>query len=189
MSTPESGPEVGTVMKDGTIYAGVSPETGRMLFVMPKDAPLLMNDNVAKGRIAAMNDGQTLGHDDWRLPTLGELKVLFENKAKGGLKGTFNEAAERNKPFTPPRTRTSPSWYRASDQGPGFTTKGLYFNNGEEETLLTIESSSVRYVRDGESPGVVPLPSDPYVTLDITAERQDLLKKMKQRHKLKIKYA
>src|SRR6478735_3107672 len=37
---------VGTVMKDGTIFAGVSPDTGRKMYVTAQDAPLtyIFND-------------------------------------------------------------------------------------------------------------------------------------------------
>lgn len=176
-----SAPEIGTVMEDGTVYAGISPTTGNMLFVMQKDAPLLMNANVAAGRIEAMNRDLSFGHEDWRLPTLKELKVIFANKEKDALRGTFNETAERNKPFQPPRERTSPSWYRTSDPGCGFTTKGIYFNDGSEEELLTIESSSVRFVREGGPP------PKPYTTPDIIITRQDRLNKLAQTHKLVIK--
>jgi hypothetical protein len=32
-------PEVGDTMKDGTIYAGISPDTGKPFYAMPEDAP------------------------------------------------------------------------------------------------------------------------------------------------------
>ena len=35
----KSGPTIGEVMPDGTVYAGVSPETGKAMFTTAADAP------------------------------------------------------------------------------------------------------------------------------------------------------
>jgi hypothetical protein len=37
------------------------------------------------------NNLEAHGHHDFRVPSLSELSVLWENRDKGKLKGTFNE--------------------------------------------------------------------------------------------------
>lgn len=37
-----------------------------------------------------LNGKKALGHDDWRVPTKAELDMLFQNREKGALKGTFD---------------------------------------------------------------------------------------------------
>jgi hypothetical protein len=78
--------KMGAAMPDGSIYAGVSPDTGKPMFATPKDAPLTLTfDRAAKH--AAKLDAH--GHQDWRMPTKAELNMLFENRA---AIGGFNEA-------------------------------------------------------------------------------------------------
>ena len=81
--------EVGDTMPDGTIYAGISPDTNERMYAAPTDASLLMQfKNAAKyASKLNMND-----HKDWRVPTKGEMNVLFQNQGKGALQGTFNPA-------------------------------------------------------------------------------------------------
>src|SRR5262249_19594334 len=38
----DSEPQIGDKMADGTIYAGISPDTGKKMFTTPADAPLTM---------------------------------------------------------------------------------------------------------------------------------------------------
>jgi hypothetical protein len=73
--------KVGDRMPDGTIYAGVSPDSGKRLFAAAADAPRLMAFKDAN------HYAQTLevhGHKDWRLPTREELTNLFNNRAEIG---------------------------------------------------------------------------------------------------------
>jgi hypothetical protein len=81
--------EVGDRMQDGSIFAGLSPDTGNQMFAMPADAGILMTFNEAAKYAKDLNVAKTLSHDDWRLPTKAELDVLFQNREKGALKGTF----------------------------------------------------------------------------------------------------
>ncbi len=94
--------EIGDEMEDGTIYAGVSPDTGRPMYAMPADAPTTFTFKKA-AKYAKKLDAH--GHKDWRVPTKNELNVLYENRNEGKLKGTFNE------------TGSNPAgWYWSSSQ-------------------------------------------------------------------------
>jgi hypothetical protein len=77
-----------TPMRDGTIYVGMSPDTETPMYAMPLDAPMAMRWNEAMD-YAARFEG--CSHKDWRLPTAGELNVLYKARNQGALKGTFNE--------------------------------------------------------------------------------------------------
>src|SRR5712691_7330547 len=68
-------------MPDGTVYAGISPATNEPMYATPNDAPLTYTFNQAQ-KYAAKLDAH--GHHDWRVPTKGELNVLFQNRAAIG---------------------------------------------------------------------------------------------------------
>src|SRR5438270_12306526 len=70
--------EPGDRMNDGTVYAGISPDTGKPMYTTPADAPLTYRFNQAR-RYAAKLDAH--GHADWRIPSKRELNVLFNNRA------------------------------------------------------------------------------------------------------------
>jgi uncharacterized protein DUF1566 len=74
-------PKIGDKMYDGTIYAGVSPDTGKPMYATPADARLAMTSGEAKKYAAKL---RAHGHRDWRLPTQGELGTLFNNCAAIG---------------------------------------------------------------------------------------------------------
>jgi len=84
----QAAPQVGDEMEDGTIYAGISPDTHKPMYATPKDAPGTYTFNEA-AKYATDLDAQ--GHHDFHVPSKDELNVLFENRGKGKLKGTFNE--------------------------------------------------------------------------------------------------
>jgi len=74
----------GDEMPDGTVFAGISPDTGRAMYAMPADAPLTCTFNQAQKYAAKLD---ALGHQDWHVPTKGELNVLYNNRAAvGGFK-------------------------------------------------------------------------------------------------------
>lgn len=92
-SVPKAGAvisNVGDKMPDGTVFAGVSPSTGRPLYVLPADAPLKMKFKDAVAYAAQASDGN--GRKGFRLPTRNELYLLYQNRDKGALKGSFAEA-------------------------------------------------------------------------------------------------
>ncbi len=96
----ESKLEIGVKMEDGTIYAGISPTTGREMFVTPKDvwartppySGMARFDDLeaVTERFNSEKPRKNRGHDDWRMPTAAELNVLYLNCKKGKLKKTFN---------------------------------------------------------------------------------------------------
>ncbi len=77
----------GDRMADGTIYAGISPDTHKAMYTTPADASLTMKWKKAMDYAAGLD---AHGRHDWRVPTKAELNVLWENRDKGALKGTFN---------------------------------------------------------------------------------------------------
>jgi hypothetical protein len=81
----KTAPQIGDKMEDGTVYAGISPDTNKAMYATPADAPLTYTFNQAQ-KYAEKLDAH--GHKDWRAPTKGELNVLFQNRA---AIGGFNE--------------------------------------------------------------------------------------------------
>src|SRR5947209_3092432 len=71
----------GDCMPDGTIYAGISPDTHKPMYATPADAALTMEWTQAM-KYAEELDAH--GHRDWRVPTKGELNLLFNNRAAIG---------------------------------------------------------------------------------------------------------
>lgn len=84
-SKGKTTPKIGAEMPDGTVYVGVSPETRKPMYATPADASLTYTAKEAR-KYAAKLDAN--GHQYWRVPTKGELSVLFRNRA---AIGGFNE--------------------------------------------------------------------------------------------------
>jgi hypothetical protein len=105
--TPPDRP--GDRVSDGSIYAGMSPETNGPMYVMPNDVSLGQTWHQAM-RYAQQLDAH--GHKDWRLPTANELLILF--RAKAAIGGFIDKHARdrasyyacnhdsANKPFAAP---------------------------------------------------------------------------------------
>src|ERR1700689_5747257 len=72
-------------MPDGTIYAGISPDTGTRMYTTAADAPDVYTWNNAAKYCKAL---AVSGHADWRMPSIAELGVQFGNRADIG---GFNE--------------------------------------------------------------------------------------------------
>jgi hypothetical protein len=126
-------PKPGARMPDGTIYAGVSPETGEAMYATPADAPLTCTFNEAANYAGQLNAQRFLGHGDWRVPTIDELNVLYNNRAKIG---GFNELG------------SGPAgWYWSSEQDHAFDALGQRFSDGFQYPGLKGSGSSVRCVR------------------------------------------
>ena len=62
--------KIGDRMLDGSIYAGVSPDTGRVMYSTPQDAAQTHTFGKATKYAAVLG---AHGHTDWRIPTASEL--------------------------------------------------------------------------------------------------------------------
>jgi Protein of unknown function (DUF1566) len=125
-------PKPGDSVADGTIYAGISPDTHKPMYVTPQDASLTYTFNAAQ-KYAAKLDAN--GHQDWRVPTKGELNVLYENRNKGKLAGTFNV------------TGSDPAgWYWSSSPNDS-SAWAQRFSDGSQYLFYRIIDSSLRCVR------------------------------------------
>ena|SRR5579862_1505011 len=125
-----ASPNIGAVMPDGTVYAGVSPETNQPMYATPADAPFQM-EFVEAQEYAAQLD--THGHQDWRVPTKAELNVLFNNSAAvGGFRAC-----------DPP----SDPWYWSSTPDYGWGGFDQRFSDGIQSHSRRAKSLHVRCVR------------------------------------------
>lgn len=121
---------IGDQMEDGTILAG--NHEGKLLYTMPEDAPLTCTFNQAAEYARQLNAQKYLGHDDWRVPTSGELDVLFNNRtAIGG----FNETG-----------LVPAGWYWSSSPILilGWAQR---FSDGHQSSVSRKDDSSLRCVR------------------------------------------
>lgn len=124
-------PQVGQRMPDGSIYAGISPDTGKPFFAAPADAPLTYTFNQARDYATAFD---AHGHKDWRVPTRSELNVLFENRAAiGGFKVSGSYPA---------------GWYWSSSRYDP-DTWAQRFSDGDQRLNYRCLASSLRCVRSG----------------------------------------
>jgi hypothetical protein len=136
---PKVAPQVGDRMIDGTVYAGISPDTGKAMYVTPADAvtpqwpghdKLTYTFNQAQ-KYAAKLDAH--GHQDWRVPTKGELNVLFQNRsAIGGFNASSSVPA---------------SWYWSSSQFLNILAWAQRFSDGLQNYDLKRAGGSLRCVR------------------------------------------
>ena len=142
---PEAATPVGAVMKDGTVYAGVPPKTGKPLYTTPKDPGMLATWPEAN---AYCKNLTVHGHDDWRLPEeredtrhgfLGntikgedELYQLFANRAAIGGFDSDNNDPVPNRPY---QTRPDFSNYWSATSASKVSVNGEY----EVGTKVTID--------------------------------------------------
>jgi Protein of unknown function (DUF1566) len=130
MTQPATAPKIGAVMPDGTIFAGISPDTGKAMYTTPADASLRMKFNEAQKYAAKLN---AHGHLDWRVPTKCELNVLFTNHA---AIGGFNTSGSK-----------SAGWYWSATPTYSRDAWGQRFRDGRQNTNGKDYHSSVRCVR------------------------------------------
>jgi hypothetical protein len=127
----KTAPRIGGEMEDGTILAGFYE--GKPLYTTPRDAPGTYTFNEA-AKYAKNLDAH--GHHDFHAPSKGELNVLWENRNKGKLAGTFNE------------TGSDPAgWYWSSSQNYGYGAWGQRFSDGGQDYSGKLYDSSLRCVR------------------------------------------
>ena len=128
--TASTTPQIGDKMEDGTVYAGISPDTNKPMYATPAHAPLTYTFNQAQ-KYAEQLDAY--GHKDWRAPTKAELNVLFKNRA---AIGGFNE------------TGSSPAgWYWSSSQYDFYDAWDQRFSDGYQNFDYKDYGSSLRCVR------------------------------------------
>jgi len=124
----------GDVMPDGTIYAGISPDTNQPMYAAPEDAPVSMDFNAAAKYAKTLQVGDK---KDFRVPSKAELNVLFQNREKGALKGTFNLTGA-----------VEGGWYWSSTPSPVLDiTHAQRFSDGCQGIGDPDEPSSVRVIR------------------------------------------
>jgi hypothetical protein len=123
-------PRIGDKMPDGTIYAGISPNTNKPMYATPADAPLTMKFNQAKEYAAKLN---AHGYQDWRMPTKAELNVLFNNRAAiGGFSVSGSNPA---------------GWYWSASPDYIWSAWGQRFSDGFQYDTSKDYHSAVRCVR------------------------------------------
>jgi hypothetical protein len=84
----DTAPSIGERMPDGTVYSGISPDTNKPIYTTLKEAPGTYNWDKGAAYCSAV---EAYGDTDWRVPTHGELNVLFQNRA---AIGGFNQAGD-----------------------------------------------------------------------------------------------
>lgn len=129
---PEAGtaPKVGDRMPDGTIYAGTSPDSGKAMYTTSADAKLTYSFNQAQ---TYAEKRAAHGHLDWRVPTRGELNVLFQNRAAiGGFSISGLHPA---------------GWYWSSTQYSDYGAWDQRFSDGHQDGNYKGNAASVRLVR------------------------------------------
>ncbi len=82
-------------------------------------------------------DADALGHNDWYLPSLDEMLVLYNNRDEGDLSGTFTMTGWPN------------SYYWTSSEGSDQNALNYQFQNDTHGFLQKSEQQSVRCVRKG----------------------------------------
>jgi hypothetical protein len=123
-------PTPGDKMPDGTVFAGISPDTNKPMYTTPADASLTMKFNEAQ-EYATKLDAH--GHKDWRVPTKAELNVLFNNRAAiGGFNVTGSGPA---------------GWYWSASSDYRWGAWGQRFSDGCQLDDGKDHHSAVRCVR------------------------------------------
>ena len=121
---------LGQRMPEGTVYAGVSPEAGTPMSTTQADAPGLYTYKNGADYCSALEAG---GHQDWRVPTKGEIDVLFENRdAIGGFNISGSYPAV---------------WYWSSSPFDYDSAWDQRFSDGDQGIDLKRDGSSLRCVR------------------------------------------
>ena len=123
-------PTPGDKMPDGTVFAGISPDTNKPMYATPGDASLTMKFNDAQKYAAGL---EANGHKDWHVPTKAELNVLFNNRAAiGGFDISCSDPA---------------GWYWSASPFYTWTEWGQRFSDGAHFNYYKSNHSSVRPVR------------------------------------------
>jgi hypothetical protein len=126
----KSAPQIGDTMEDGTMFAGISPDTNKPMFAAAADAPGVYDHNEAE---KYANGFEGHGHKDFRVPTKGELNALFNNRAAiGGFNVTGSNPA---------------GWYWSSSRSYYGNAWAQRFSDGNQNNNNRNNNSSLRLVR------------------------------------------
>ena len=119
--------ELGTAMADGSVYAGKAAD-GRLILAMPNDLDVTMTFNDAAKAVKTINKNKSLGHDDWEIPSLENVRILQKNKDEGALKGSFNLTGSKAS------GSDFPDWYWSSTEDRDYPSCVLIvrFSDGHE---------------------------------------------------------
>jgi hypothetical protein len=131
--------QIGDKMPDGTIFAGISPDTKKPMYATPADAPLAMRFNEA---CEYARNLVAYGHKDWHVPTRAELNVLFNNRAKiGGFTTTHSKPSPLGR-----GGEKHPGWYWTNSPGRDWS-HAQRFSDGWKEEIDELHLLSSRPVR------------------------------------------
>ena len=122
----KTAPEIGDEMADGTVLAGYYE--GKPLYARPRDESGTYTFNEAAKHAKDVGGG-------FHVPSKGELNVLYENRNKGKLKGSFNE------------TGSDPAGWYWSSTPDGDTAWAQRFSDGDQHDDYRNDGSSLRLVR------------------------------------------
>jgi len=71
----------------------------QQIFAMPTDLSVTQTFNDGAKSVKKLNVDKSLGHDDWQIPSLENLRVLQKNQDAGALKGTFTKEAGKGSDY------------------------------------------------------------------------------------------
>ena len=146
-----SSSNIGQTMPDGSIYAGLSPDTGKPFYAAASDENSTMS--FGKAFKGAGNKSEDTG-ESWRLPSYRELLMLYQNKDNGDLQGTFNNNVVPKegwfmRTFGNPHM---PGWYWTGNRPTGnyalYTWARNFNDAGNASRMHTAGKLCVRYVKD-----------------------------------------
>lgn len=72
------------------MFVGKTSDGKKDIYAMPEDIEVAMSFNDAAKAVQKLNSQKAFGHDDWQIPSLDIVHVLYKNQNKGFLGGTFN---------------------------------------------------------------------------------------------------
>ncbi|MBU6474704.1 MAG: DUF1566 domain-containing protein [Alphaproteobacteria bacterium] len=126
-------PKIGAAAEDGWIYAGISPDTRKPMYAAPADAGVMTLDDA----MLETKKLQAQGKADARIPSKGELKKMFNARAK--IAG-FDETG-----------RVQEGWYFSSSPHRNYLAdayiKVRRFSDGKSDFGYRGDRLSVRLVR------------------------------------------
>ena len=118
-------------MRDGAVYAGISPDTGRPMYAAAEDEPDIMSLPRAIKRAEELSRET---NRDYRVPSFPELRQLFNNSA---MIGGFNKKGPYPK-----------DWYLSASITPEGEVEILRFSDGDFSTAKPSDAMSVCLVRN-----------------------------------------